>query len=481
MVPEDFVAQVHRDRQRATEVACVIANVQMQRLRQRVRTDGGCAVKARKRKAPGGLRRARTKGAKRACVRRDPRPDKQLRDLLMPAVRASMSAAEASELLFAATATASFHDLWPCGPWSSAGECVAREGRLKWQWVCRTCDAKAGDSSRAVKLARTCCGPREWAVAPSKHEVVRMGVDTYACGKCGRKADAAHRKSLADSGCPVHQVTRNGVEWADGSRALADLLGRVAAFRRWAEPDPGVRETPEATGQERQEGEGAPLSAPPVAAASFLARYRSHLCARVSRKLVCGACYQVAQGGQLERFRHSQCSGNKDVHLMPPFLRDGLRRGGALGEGAAAVARIQLLREAVQGKAGGVQDIASPAGHRQRPLEAGANSQPGPLAREGDAEARRQLKRRRMCPSSSAAVEALRACPSGGVASLVAAWPPGGSQGPPDSQEFGSAARGSAVFLGSSIGRALQAGRVRQGTSVSFETGGGGTSSRVGR
>ena len=110
-------------------------------------------MKARKRKAPGGLRRARTKGAKRACVRRDPRPDKQLRDLLMPAVRASMSAAEASELLFAATATASFHDLWPCGPWSSAGECVARDGRLKWQWVCRTCDAKAGDSSRAVKLA----------------------------------------------------------------------------------------------------------------------------------------------------------------------------------------------------------------------------------------------------------------------------------------------------------------------------------------
>ena len=86
-----------------------------------------------------------------------------------------------------------------------------------------------------------------------------------------------------------------------------------------------------------------------------------------------------------------------------------------------------------------------------------------------------------MCPSSSAAVEALRACPSGGVASLVAAWPPGGSQGPPGSQELGSATRGSAVFLGSSIGRALQAGRVRQGTSVSFERGGGSTSSSVGR
>ena len=52
-------------------------------------------MKARKRQAPGGLRRLRAPGAKKVCRRVEVAPGHNLRDLLMPGTRANVSAAEA--------------------------------------------------------------------------------------------------------------------------------------------------------------------------------------------------------------------------------------------------------------------------------------------------------------------------------------------------------------------------------------------------
>ena len=163
-------------------------------------------------------------------MRREDRPGRRLSDHLMPGVRANVSAAEASRLLDQAVAAEGFHDLWPLGPWPPPGTCVAQAGRLEWPWTCRACNAGASDTSRAVVLARTCCGLPSWEAAPSRHAVVQRGADSYACGRCGRLADAAHRKSLEESFCSVRSVTRDGVEWAQGSSALADLRGRMSAL-----------------------------------------------------------------------------------------------------------------------------------------------------------------------------------------------------------------------------------------------------------
>ena len=73
LAPEELVGRVWANQSRAAEVAHVVASVQLQRLQQRIRTEGGQAVKERKRKVPGGLRRLRVPGAKRACVRREGR------------------------------------------------------------------------------------------------------------------------------------------------------------------------------------------------------------------------------------------------------------------------------------------------------------------------------------------------------------------------------------------------------------------------
>ena len=83
-------------------------------------------------------------------------------------------------------------------------------------------------------------------------------------------------------------VFRAGVAWADGSQALANLLGCVAAFRRWAEPDPGVRdaEAPVVLGAPQPPAVVGPSGRSGSAAGffgGFLVGYRSHLCVVVSR------------------------------------------------------------------------------------------------------------------------------------------------------------------------------------------------------
>ena len=133
--PDRLLARVLAHRTRATEVAYVVSSAQLLRLQQRIRTEGGAAVKARKRRAPGGLRRLRVPGTKRVCLRAAAAPGRTLRDLLMPGVRANVSAAEAGDLLVAAGAQVGFHDLWPIGPWPPPGSCRASNGRLMWQWV----------------------------------------------------------------------------------------------------------------------------------------------------------------------------------------------------------------------------------------------------------------------------------------------------------------------------------------------------------
>ena len=109
-VSDELVKRVLEQQNRATEVAQVVASAQLSRLQQRIRTEGGAAVKARKRRAPGGLRRLRVAAAKKVCRRREDVVGHRLRDLLMPGTRANVSAVEAGALLEAAVATPGFHD-----------------------------------------------------------------------------------------------------------------------------------------------------------------------------------------------------------------------------------------------------------------------------------------------------------------------------------------------------------------------------------
>jgi hypothetical protein len=354
IAPDELVARVQAQRARAKEVAQVVVSAQLQRLQQRIRTEGGAAVKARKRRAPAGLRRLRAAGEKKVCRRAEVVPGRSLRDLLMPGIRANTTAEEASGMMDAAVATVGFHDLWPIGPWPTPGTCIPKDGRLVWPWVCRSCNKGANDTSRVTELARKPCGLQAWVSTREVHEVVQLGVDSYGCTRCGRTGDSAHRIALEGSMCTVPRVSRAGTDWAEGAQAIAGLLGRVAAFRRWAEPDPGLRsadvQMPQAAPQPLAAAGSAGSSGP--AAGPFgglLAGYRSHLCVAVSRKTVCCACYQVARGGYLETFRNSHCPGALPVEGVPPFLRDGIRRLGVVAASSAGLERCKVLADGVGG------------------------------------------------------------------------------------------------------------------------------------
>ena len=139
-----------------------------------------------------------------------------------------------------------------------------------------------------------------------------------------------------------------------GTQAVANLLGRVAAFRRWAEPDPGVAvanaplspAAPLPQVAASSSGSGGPTAS---SAGGFLAGYRSHLCVALSRKTACCACFQVAKGGLLEAFRNSQCPGAEPVERIPPFLRDAIRRSGVVAASNAGLERCRLLADKVGG------------------------------------------------------------------------------------------------------------------------------------
>ncbi len=155
--PAEVVERFVQRRERAQEVAWVVAAVQLQRLRRRLRTGEERAVKARKRRAPALPRRLKGAPAKRVCIRREERPDGTLRDLLMPGARANVTAQQARTLLEQDVAEPEFHDLWPLGPWPGAGDYEAKHGRLQWPWMCRRCGKGAGDSSRVMMLAKSPC------------------------------------------------------------------------------------------------------------------------------------------------------------------------------------------------------------------------------------------------------------------------------------------------------------------------------------
>ncbi len=346
VAPVALVELVSRARQRATEVARVVADVQLARLQQRQRTDDGGAVKARRRREPGGLRRGGAPKAKRACLRREAgqeRPGWTLKDLLMPVGRAGCPAEEARRLVDEALPVEGFHDLRPVGPWPFAGSWTATNGRLMWSWLCSRCNASAGDSSRAGVLAKKPCGELRWQAEACKHDVVQAGVDEYLCSRCGRHADAAHRSSMELAGCVVPRVRKDGVFWSEGERALGDLLGRIAAFRRWAEPDPVVKEAAPELAHGEVPGSQGLEAREPLGAAPFLAGYRGHKVCVVSRRTLCAACHQVAQPGDLEAFRNRPCEGNQPGAAAPGFLVHALRRNGAVPVDAGTRERLATL------------------------------------------------------------------------------------------------------------------------------------------
>ena len=152
----------------------------------------------------------------------------------------------------------------------------------------------------------------------------------------------------------VPRVLRAGVAWAEGAQAVANLLGRVAVFRRWPEPDPGIAAAdaprPPAVPHPQvaaiSSGSGGPAAS---SSGGFLPGYRSHLCIALSRKTARCACFQVAKGGLLEAFRNSQCPGAEPVERIPPFLRDAIRRLGVVAASNAGLESCKLLADKVGG------------------------------------------------------------------------------------------------------------------------------------
>ena len=348
--PHGVVKRIVEHQARAKEVAGVVAAVQLHRLKQRLRVDDGQAVKARKRQAPALPRRLRPKAAKRPCLRQAVGEGPSLIDLLMPAKRANVTAKQAAELLERDHAAVGFHDLWPLGPWPGEGLCEAKNGRLPWPWMCRSCNKGAGDSSRAVALARTPCAGGAWSAEGADHDVQAVGVDAYVCRRCGRKADAAHRAGMEVASCPVPCVRQGGVRWQEGELALARLMGRVMAFRRWAEPGPGVREP--ALPQDVPAVDLLAVDPERPRVAGLLEAYRGHVVGSLGRQVFCCACFEHPGAEGREAFRRSVCMGSRPVGSAPAFLVDGLRRGVATGCCGAARSRLAAIARLVGGRCG---------------------------------------------------------------------------------------------------------------------------------
>lgn len=152
---------------------------------------------------------------------------------------------------------------------------------------------------------------------------------------------------MESTSCPVPEARRGAEGWPEGTAAIANALGRVAAFRKWAEP--GI-EPREATGPVVVVPGGSVEALPCTPSGGRLfAGYRSHLLGRVSRRMICLSCFEAPHPGQQAAFRNGRCAGTQPSCRMPRYLLDGLRRGGVLWQGPEAEARGSALALAVGG------------------------------------------------------------------------------------------------------------------------------------
>ena len=195
-------------RSRADRVAGTVAEIQLRRLQARTRTEEGGAAKERVRTQPGLPWRLRAKGAKRArpaevAVRADAaavQPPAASDLLQMQPGKWPPLASVWSAVQNAGPPAEGLHHLVVPGPWPAPGSGKAVNGRLAGKWVCTGCGRRAGDSSRAVALARTPCGAAVWEARAAFHTSCWSSTVSSFAGVAGCKPRPSMRAKPAVRG-----------------------------------------------------------------------------------------------------------------------------------------------------------------------------------------------------------------------------------------------------------------------------------------
>jgi hypothetical protein len=240
-ISPQLLHQYHQHLEEAMRVAKVVAGIQLARLQTRARTLDGGALKVRRRQQPGLPRRLRPKGLKRKAavpvvevaageVEAQPAPPAcgdllQAKERELPGPVMARRAVEESP-----EPAAGIHDHRPVEPWPAMGSGVVKNGRLAGQWHCTRCGRKAADTSRALLLARSCCGGAAWEAVAGCHvpEAVAGG---WRCTRCRLAIRPQHVAQASTQHCPVPCLSAGGGPWAAGELSLREVLGRVRAYR----------------------------------------------------------------------------------------------------------------------------------------------------------------------------------------------------------------------------------------------------------
>jgi hypothetical protein len=255
-------------RSRADRVAGTVAEIQLRRLQARTRTEEGGAAKERVRTQPGLPWRLRAKGAKRAkpaevAAQADAAAVQHLAasDLLQmqpgkwPPLASVWSAAQD-----AGPPVEGLHQLVVPGPWPTPGSCKAVNGRLAGKWVCIGCGRRAGDSSRAVALARTPCGAVAWEARAAFHELLELD-GALVCRRCGLRTTAQHASQASRARCPVASLHKGEQPWPEGEAGLRSALGQICGYRRWCEAPAGAAAAAEVGAAQQGPAEVLPVPA----------------------------------------------------------------------------------------------------------------------------------------------------------------------------------------------------------------------------
>jgi hypothetical protein len=368
-VPSQLLGRFRRHVEQAEQVASTVAAIQLARLRARVRTADGGAVKERSRQAPALPRRLRPQGLKRK------RPAAAAAGLQPAAVAGAAAAADeaaavlscerlfqakvqelparegAMEAVFLSGAPEEgIHDLRPLGPWPLPGTVPPKNGRVPGVWGCSRCGRTAGDTSRAKDLARKPCGGAEWAAAPAAHALVLDGTH-WRCSRCLLAVRPQHAAQSERQLCPVAELTRAGAHWPQGEAGLREVFGRLRAFRHFCCPaevaaEPAEQLAPPAPAPGEPGGPASELERVHVPCAESLQRkrrraevssvesglapfalrpYVGHSAVFVGRSLWCLKCFEVP-GRHHQIWRQGRCGGCRPAIAMPPSLRDAILR-----------------------------------------------------------------------------------------------------------------------------------------------------------
>ena len=339
--PEGLVRRYRLHCDHELRIARTAAHVLLDRLKKRVRSTAGFAIKFRKRRTVALPRRLRK--VQKVDLLARPLPKAQpvvgLRDALRPSARAHWNIDLIPGQVISQPPVQGLHHFLPDGDWPARGSRPPVQGRLRGSWMCQRCNCRVSDSSRLLGKLRTPCGEGLLVTfgEATSHELVEHG-DGYVCSACGLLVDVGHRHGAAAAKCPVLPCMRAGEPFLEGRQSLAVEMAKVALFRLWCEP---VKQYRQAAGEAaRAHAVRVPQRPFPAANPALLPPYRTHSCFRGARHQWCVQCLAT------DPLEEGRCHGRARADVRVP---DGLLRAArsARGRGVALPRRLTaLLHEA---------------------------------------------------------------------------------------------------------------------------------------